>query len=108
MHTHSLGQVSVGTSDVLGESSHEHPTPPASHVPLFSNEQSSTCSMTPSRTDVSAHSNDQCTPEHAEHVHGVDEETIFASVEAAFPKSSHVKAWEHYMLHFWWKRIWFL
>ena len=51
---HTSGEGGVGISDARGELSHEHMTPPASHVPLFSTEQSATHSVTPLSPCVSA------------------------------------------------------
>ena len=62
LHPHTSGEGDVGISDARGESSHEHMTPPASHVPLLSTGKYETCSMTPLRPDVSAPSSGRCTP----------------------------------------------
>ena len=54
MRPHTSGEGGVGSSDARGQSSHEHMTPPTSHVPLFFTEQLVTQSVKPLISDVSA------------------------------------------------------
>ena len=63
-------------------------TPPASHVPLFSNEQSVTHSATPLMPNVSAPASGRRTPNGTEQ--GVNEEISNDNAQAIFPRSSHV------------------
>jgi hypothetical protein len=85
-------QAFFGPNNHAGEeSSHEHLTPHASHVPLLSIEQSGKHSMAYPGVDVTgAPSSGRPTPDPAEHGHGLDEEPDIDIGQVAFPRSTHV------------------
>ena len=82
LRPHTSGEGGVGISDAHVESSHEHTTPPISHVSLLSTEESETQYKTPLIPYVSETSSGRCTPNGTEQ--GVDAEISNNNAQATF------------------------